>query len=331
MSREIEYVTVRNQFSEMKTMHTELLLAWPDNIYAIDAGYVRPGLAAVHLIVENGRVAVVDTAHNAALPRFLAALSQLGLAPEAVDYLFLTHVHLDHAGGAGAYMAHLPNAKLVVHPRGARHMIDPTRLFEGTAEVYGAENARRLYGAPVPAPAESVLEAADGQVFDLAGRPLQCLHTLGHAKHHLCLWDRRARACFTGDAFGIAYREMGASGDPFLIPATTPTQFDPEAMKASIHRLLALEPEAMYLTHFSRVDDVARLGADLLRRIDAFVALAEAAPGEGKARKEAIHASIERYLLAEAPPESREWLKPVLEDDMELAAQGLACWLEQRR
>ncbi|MDR2260453.1 MAG: MBL fold metallo-hydrolase [Azoarcus sp.] len=312
-------------------MQTEPLFTWPDDIHAVDAGYVRPGLAAVHLIVEKGRVAVVDTAHNAALPRFLGALDQLGLAPEAVDHVFLTHVHLDHAGGAGAYMARLPNAKLVVHPRGARHMIDPVRLFEGASEVYGVEIARRLYGAPVPVPPERVLEAADGQVFDLAGRALQCLHTPGHAKHHMCLWDARARACFTGDAFGIAYREMGVSGEPFLIPATTPTQFDPEAMKASIHRLLALKPEAMYLTHFSRVDDVERLGADLLRRIDVFVALAEAAPGEGKARKNTIHASIERYLLAEAPAESREWLRPVLRVDMELDAQGLAHWLEQRQ
>jgi hydroxyacylglutathione hydrolase len=312
-------------------MRTLSLLTWPANIHAMDAGYIRPGLAAVHLIVEEVRVAVVETAHNAALPRFLAALSQLGLAPEAVDYVFLTHVHLDHAGGAGAYMARLPNAKLVVHPRGARHMADPAKLFAGTAEVYGLENARRLYGEPLPVPPEKMIEAADGQVFALAGRPLQCLHTPGHAKHHLCLWDEHARACFTGDAFGIAYREMGVSGTPFLIPATTPTQFDPEAMKASIRRLLALEPEAMYLTHFSRVDDVTRLGADLLRRIDAFASLAEAAPGEGKARTDAIHASIERYLLDEAPPESREWLKPVLAGDMELDAQGLACWCEQNK
>jgi hydroxyacylglutathione hydrolase len=311
-------------------MQTLPLLAWPDNIHALDAGYVRPGLAAVHLIIEKGRVAVVDTAHNAALPRFLAALSQLGLAPEAVDYVFLTHVHLDHAGGAGAYMAQLPNAKLVVHPRGARHMIDPARLLKGTVEVYGAEKARRLYGEPMSVPPEKVIEADDGQVFALAGRSLRCLHTPGHARHHLCLWDERARACFTGDAFGIAYREMGVSGDPFIIPATTPTQFDPEAMKASIHRLLALAPEAMYLTHFSRIDDVARLGADLLRRIDAFASLAEAAPGEGKARKEAIHARIERYLLSEAPAESHEWLKPVLAVDMELDAQGLAWWREHR-
>jgi hydroxyacylglutathione hydrolase len=326
-------------------MQTLPLLAWSDNIHALDAGYVRPGLAAVHLIVEEGRVAVVDTAHNAALPRFLATLSQLGLAPEAVDYVFLTHVHLDHAGGAGAYMARLPNAKLVVHPRGARHMIDPARLFVGTTEVYGVERARQLYGEPISVPPERVIEAADGQVFELAGRPLQCLHTPGHAKHHLCLWDERARVCFTGDAFGIAYRETGptdgnysaSSGTahpasaPFLIPATTPTQFDPEVMKASIRRLLALGPKAMYLTHFSRVDDVPRLGAELLRRIDAFTSLAEAAPGEGKALKEAIHARIEHYLLSEAPAESREWLKPVLAVDMELDAQGLAYWIEQKR
>lgn len=309
---------------------TTNLISFPHGIYALDSGYVRPKLDAVHLIVEKGRVAVVDTAHNASLSRFLEALSEIGLGVEAVDYLFLTHVHLDHAGGAGAYMAQLPNAKLVVHPRGARHMIDPTQLFAGASAVYGEEETRRLYGAPIPVPKERVIEAADNEVFQLAGRPLQCLHTEGHAKHHLCLWDQTARACFSGDAFGASYREMDVDGQVFILPATTPVQFNPDAMKNSVRRLLALKPEAMYLTHFSRVEQVERLGADLLRRIDALVALAEATPGTGEARKEALAASLLRFFASEAPTLEPARLAEILVIDLELDAQGLLWWLDHR-
>ena len=120
---------------------------WRDyrnGIYAFDAGYVRPILAAIHLVVENGRVALVDTGSNDALPNALAALDRLGLDVAAVDYVILTHIHLDHAGGAGSMMAAFPNAQLIVHPRGARHMAEPSKLVAGVTAVYGAEYVNQV-------------------------------------------------------------------------------------------------------------------------------------------------------------------------------------------
>ena len=141
-------------------------------IHTIDTGFVRPRFDAAYLIVERGRGAFVDCGTNHAVPRMLAALDDSGLAPAAVDWLILTHVHLDHAGGAGELIARLPNAKLVVHPRGARHMIDPAKLWAGASAVYGESVMESTYGRLRPVPAERVVEAPDGHIVDLAGRTL---------------------------------------------------------------------------------------------------------------------------------------------------------------
>src|SRR6185312_12951417 len=125
-------------------------------IHTIDTGFVRPRFDAAYLIVERGRGAFVDCGTNHAVPRMLAALDDAGLAPAAVDWLILTHVHLDHAGGAGELIARLPNAKLVVHPRGARHMIDPAKLWAGASAVYGESVMESTYGHLRPVPAERV-------------------------------------------------------------------------------------------------------------------------------------------------------------------------------
>ena len=216
------------------------LLRYDHGIYAVDSGYIRPRLNAVHLIVESGRVVVVDSASNACLPRVLAALHDLDLTPASVDYVFLTHVHLDHAGGAGAMMQAFPEARLVVHPRGAPHMADPTKLFAAVQAVYGADEAHRLYGELLPVPADRILAAGDGFSFELAGRTLTCLETPGHARHHLCLLDARSGCLFTGDIFGLSFRELDVAGRPSVIPTTSPTQFDPAVMHASVDRILRL-------------------------------------------------------------------------------------------
>ena len=310
------------------------LTDYEHGITAIDTEFVRARLDASHLIVENGRAAFVDTGTALALPLLLAALAAKGIAREAVDWVFLTHIHLDHAGGAGALMQALPNARLVVHPRGAAHMIAPARLIEATRQVYGDARYARLYGEIVPVAAERVVIADDGLDLILAGRRFQFVHTPGHALHHCAIIDREAGAIFSGDTFGVSYREFDVAGREFVIPATTPTQFDPEQLTASVGRIVALAPRAVYLTHYSRVTDIARLGRDLIADIAAYVDIAERHAGDadrGAGLREAVFAYHSARLDAHgfAPDPARR--HALLDPDIELNSDGLIAWLDRRR
>jgi glyoxylase-like metal-dependent hydrolase (beta-lactamase superfamily II) len=301
-------------------------------IHTIDTGFVRPRFDAAYLIVEDGRAAFVDCGTNHAVPRMLDALGAAGLAAADVDWLILTHVHLDHAGGAGELIARLPNARLVVHPRGARHMIDPSKLWAGASAVYGEAVMEQTYGRLRPVPAARVVEAPDGHVVELAGRALRCLDTPGHAMHHLALHDARADACFSGDVFGLSYRDFDTAAGPFILPTTSPVQFDPPALHASIDRLLTLRPAAMYLTHYGRVEQPGKLAGDLHVQIDAMVALAHAANGQPDRHAALLASLTELYAgraLAHGWTGGRAALSQLLGVDIELNAQGLEVWLDR--
>jgi len=301
-------------------------------ISAIDSGFGRPQLAAIHLIAEGDRAALVDTGSNASLPIVMQALKAKGLTPAQVEYVILTHIHLDHAGGAGALMQALPNARLTVHPRGARHMVDPARLVAGTIAVYGEAQARRMYGDILPIPADRIVETPEGATIRLGERALTFLDTPGHARHHVCIRDDRSGHVFAGDMFGLSYRELDVDGRQFAFPTTTPVQFEPAAMHASIDRLLALQPEAIYVTHFGQVRDVPRLGADLHRLIDAHVAAALRHRNAGAGRHERIKADLTAILLDEARRHgwrmALDGLLRLMAADVELNAQGLGAWLD---
>lgn len=308
--------------------HTEAL---GDGVYAIDTGFQRPRFDAAYLVVEGAHAAFIDTGTNFAVPRLLEALSALGLPREAVDYVIPTHVHLDHAGGVGLLMRELPRATLVCHPRGLRHLIDPTQLWASATAVYGETEMQRSYGQLVNVPTERAMASADDMVLDLGGRPLRLIDTPGHAKHHHCIWDGRSRGWFTGDTFGLSYREFDVEGRAWALPTSTPVQFEPEAMKASIQRLLASSPNCMYVTHYGRVRDVPRVAALLIDLIDRMVAVARDAQAER-------HARLKRELLAVYADSLRLHgctlsdadVAQLLSTDLELNAQGLAVWLDKR-
>ncbi len=303
-------------------------------ISAIDARFQRPMLDAIHLIVEDGKAAIIDTAANNAVPLVMQALAAKGIAAENVEYVILTHIHLDHAGGAGLLMQQLPNAKLTVHPRGARHMADPAKLIAGTIAVYGAEVARRDYGDILPVPAARMIETGEGASLSLNGRVLNFIDTPGHARHHVAIYDERSRSVFAGDTFGISYRELDVDGREFIFPTCSPVQFDPPAAHCSVDRIAALSPEAVFLTHFSRVEDIARLKDDLHIMLNLYEKLGASVAGmAGPARHAHLAQGMREILsdsaLAHGCVLPRENLLKVLAIDVELNAQGLGCWLDQ--
>jgi glyoxylase-like metal-dependent hydrolase (beta-lactamase superfamily II) len=306
----------------------------PNGVFAVDTEYVRPGLAAAHIIQQGDRAAFVDVGTTHSVPYLLAALDRLGISRSAVDYVLLTHVHLDHAGGAGRLVQELPNAKAVLHPRGAPHLIDPAKLIAGSRAVYGDATYERLYGDIVPLPADRVIQANDADTLDLAGRPLELIHTPGHALHHQCVVDLQYSAVFTGDTFGLSYRELDTEQGAFIVPTTTPTQFDPEQLIASIDRIASYRPDAAYLMHYSRVTGIPRLASRLKSQVQELAQIARRSAGAPDPKAAVMKEMWALWLqLARqhgiALPEAR--IRELLADDLELNAQGLVVWLERQK
>jgi glyoxylase-like metal-dependent hydrolase (beta-lactamase superfamily II) len=316
-------------------------------ISCIDTEQVRPGLACCYLIRAGTGTAgagtgsgecygLVECGTALSVPGLLRVLETKGIARDQVAYVMPTHVHLDHAGGAGVLMRALPNAKLVVHPRGARHMIDPSKLIEGASAVYGAENLPKMYGDIAPIPESRVIvaevEREGGFRLDFNGRELLFLDAPGHARHHYAIWDAASRGIFTGDVFGLSYREFDGPEGPYLLPTTTPVQFEPEAWAQTLDRLMALGPEWIYLTHYGRLGEVPRLERQLRSGLATYQRIAlQCADLPDR------HERLVEALLTLCVDEARALNSPVpaqdtrrlLQFDCELSAQGLEVWLDK--
>ena len=303
-----------------------------DGIFAVDTEYLRPLQDASHLIVEDGRGGFVDTGNNDSVPLLLDALHQQDLDAADVDFVFLTHIHLDHAGGAGLLMQRLPNARCVIHPRGAPHMISPEKLIKGTEAVYGVARTRELYGEIRPIDEQRVVVAEDGQWVDFCGREMQTLFTEGHARHHYCLNDPASRGVFTGDNFGISYRELDTARGEFIYPTSTPASFDPREAHKSVDRIMACNPEQVYLTHYSRVRDLDRLAGDMHAGIDAYEQMAldcRSADDRDDALRAAMYEYLSTRIIEHGFKGDRDALRSIVQVDVTLNAAGLMAWLDR--
>ena len=300
------------------------------SIITIDTQQVRPRMAASHLLIIGNEAAFIDAGTNHSATLLLEELRRCDITREAVKYVVLTHVHLDHAGGAGRLLQLLPDALACVHPRGAPHLLDPQRLEAATRQVYGDAVYDAQYGALIPVPKTRLRTLADGETLDLGGVALTAIHTPGHAMHHLCLVDPVGNCVFTGDTFGIRYPELiGPTGD-FIFPTTTPTQFDPLQLHASVERVRAVGVNAAYLTHFGRVEQLGARAAELHQDIDIFVDIArrhgpgpDAEPRIAAALFEHLSARLERHGFVGGLDERHR----LLDMDITLNAAGLVAWL----
>jgi len=306
-------------------------LGW--GIHLLDAQHGRAEMAACYVMVHEGEVAIIETGTKDTVPLILDFLVQAGIETSAVKYVIPTHVHLDHAGGVGLLMQALPHAQLVVHPQGARHMIDPSKLQAGATAVYGETMFQEVYGDLLPVDPTQVISIEDDQILKLGSRALTFLDTPGHARHHVCIYDEMSNGFFTGDTFGLAYQELTNEKGPFIFPTTTPVQFDPEAMKSSITRLMSYQPERMFLTHYGMVENPVPLAQRLTSMVDRYVAMAEAIKAQFPQAQwfEQLEKGMYELLLKDLKEHGSDLTetqqKAVISVDTRLNAQGLEVWL----
>ena len=299
-----------------------------EGIHCVDAAHVRDKLAAIYLLQQDDEVAIIDTGTQHSLVNVQATLTHLGIDNSQIKYVIPTHIHLDHAGGASAMMQLFEQARLIIHPRGARHMIDPGRLIEGSIAVYGESLFKKLYGEIKPIDKERVDIAEDLDCYSLGTRELLFIDTPGHARHHFCIYDDQSKGMFTGDTYGLSYPPVKHHPHG-LIPTSSPVQFDPEAMFASIDRLLTYQPRWMYLTHYGAIDRPAERSLGLKHWISEYVELCERINPLDAERelqlKHEMHDLIFSKLLDDARL-TEDMLAYLLDTDIKLNSQGLAIW-----
>lgn len=301
---------------------------WLDgNIGLIDVMHRdKAGLIACYVMQVDDGLALIETGPGITVDNLLAGISYLGLSPDELRHILLTHIHLDHAGAAGTLLERYPNAQLYVHERGARHMIDPSRLLASAQRIYGAM-MDALWGPFLPCPAERVNVVTDGDRLDLGGTSINVLYTPGHASHHVSYDCPDAMLIFAGDVAGVRIPPSS-----LVWPPTPPPDIDIPAWHQSIQRLRERSPERVMITHFGEITNVPQNLDELDQRLDDWTEFVDDLLGKGKDRDQiaaALEERVTRQIEAEAADgntgEAAGYVMP-----FKMSVDGLLRYLQKR-
>lgn len=285
----------------------------------------------IYVIAEE-ELTLIETGPSPSVPHIREGLAKLGYTTEQVKYIIVTHIHLDHGGGAGLFLQECPNAKVVVHPKGARHLTEPDRLVEGARAVYG-EQFDKLFAPIVPIPPERLIVMQDGEPLDISpDRSLKIIDSPGHANHHLSIYDPRSEGMFTGDTVGVHYAQLQKEGILLFLPSTSPNQFDPEKMLLSLNRYRDYNLKRIYFGHYGMTEQVEECYRQVIQWLPVFVTL-----GEEVLAADLGHEELAQRLLGRVQEHLKQFhiagdheVMPILKLDLQVCSMGIVDYLQKK-
>jgi len=306
-------------------MHKNDFIQLNDRIYLIDGFDLGVPERTGTYVFDEQELTLVDTGPSPSVKYVKQGLEALGFSLDQVKYIIVTHIHLDHSGGAGLLIQECPNATVIVHPRGARHLAEPGRLVAGARGVYG-ERFTELFDPIIAVPKERLLVKDEGATLKIGPTcTLKFLDTPGHAKHHFSIYDPVSKGMFTGDTVGIRYEQLIRDGVDLFLPSTSPNQFDPVAMRLSINRMLGMNLDCIYFGHFGMTTNPNKALRQVSEWLDIFMEEVEAVVAEQKGHEvlaQRLSDRVRGYLRGMEVPDEHE-VYGLIELDMQVSAMGM--------
>ncbi|MBP2079290.1 MBL fold metallo-hydrolase [Oceanobacillus polygoni] len=280
-----------------------------DRIYLIDGFDLDVANRTGTYVIKEEELTLVETGPSPSVKYIKAGLATLGLSLDEVKYIIVTHIHLDHAGGAGLLLRECPNATIIVHPRGQRHLINPKKLAAGARAIYG-DSFSDLFDPIVPVPEERLLVKGEGDTLKIGPNcTLEFWDTPGHAKHHISIYDPISNGMFTGDTVGVRYEQLVPNGVDLFLPSTSPNHFNPNEMEASIKRIREKNLDRIYFGHFGMTENTEEALNQASDWLDVYMEIGEQVLIEGKGYdviSQRLLVKIREHLREKGIPDEHE-------------------------